>query len=73
VGLQQEECKQIAEPLYRLAHFLMEEDQTLIVMFKTVVEDASRSKEMISRVLFKRQSKEVDRFFDDYKTVFSRS
>jgi len=63
----------LAEALTRLYTYLKEEDDTLLIAtFKSVVEDAPRSQEMIARVLYKRQSKEVDKFFEDYKTVFNR-
>ncbi len=44
----------------------------LIALFKSVDADVQRNKEMISRVLYRRQSKEVDKFFEDYKTLFGK-
>lgn len=43
----------------------------LIAYFKTVDTDTTRNKEMISRILYRRTSKDVDKFFEDYKTLFS--
>jgi hypothetical protein len=40
-------------------------------MYKTVDADIARNKEMISRILYRRMTKEVDKFFDDYKNVFT--
>jgi hypothetical protein len=51
---------------------MREDDQMLIGLFKSVDTDVQRNKEMISRVLYRRQTKDVDKFFDDYKTLFGK-
>lgn len=52
---------------------MKEEDAVLIVLFKTCDVDKARNKEMITRILYRRSSKEVDKFFDDYKTILGGS
>ena len=49
-----------------------DEDAILIATYKSVVDDAPRSQEMIARILYKRNSKDVDKFFEDYKAIFNR-
>jgi uncharacterized protein YaaN involved in tellurite resistance len=49
---------------------MKEEDQVIIVLYKTIDLDVQRNKEMLSRILYRRISKEVDKFFEDYKTLF---
>jgi hypothetical protein len=49
---------------------MREEDQMLIALFKSVDSDVQRNREMISRILYRRTAKDVDKFFEDYKTLF---
>ena len=58
--------------LSRFLQYMREDDLILIALFKSVDTDVQRTKEMISRVLYRRQTKEVDKFFDDYKTLFGK-
>lgn len=49
---------------------MKEEDSILVALFKSADRDVQRSREMISRILYRRTSKDVDKFFEDYKTLF---
>lgn len=71
VGLNRQECERESEPVFRFLQYMKEDDQVLIGLFKSV-ETNVRSREMISRILYRRNSKEVDKFFDDYKTLFGK-
>ncbi len=51
---------------------MREDDQMLIALFKSIDQDVTRNKEMISRILYRRQTKDVDKFFEDYKTLFGK-
>jgi hypothetical protein len=52
---------------------MREDDQILIGLFKSVDSDVQRNREIISRILFRRTTKDVEKFFDDYKTLFGAS
>ena len=71
VGLARQDCEQNSEPVLRFLQYMKEEDQALIALFKSV-DTPVRSREMISRILYRRASKDVDKFFDDYKTLFGK-
>jgi hypothetical protein len=70
VGMTRKECEQNSEVIIRFLKYMKEDDSMLIGIFKSVDTDIPRNKEMISRVLYRRPSKEVDKFFEDYKTLF---
>ncbi|CDW85886.1 UNKNOWN [Stylonychia lemnae] len=72
VGLNRLECEQACEVVYRFLQYMREDDQMMIGLFKSIDTDVQRNKEMISRVLYRRQTKDVDKFFDDYKTLFGK-
>jgi hypothetical protein len=44
----------------------------LIALFKSIDTDVQRNKEIISRILYRRNTKDVDKFFEDYKTLFGK-
>lgn len=54
----------------RFLQYVREDDQMLVALFKQVDSDVQRNREIISRILYRRNSKDVDKFFDDYKTLF---
>ena len=56
--------------LLRFLQYVREDDQMLVALFKQVDSDVQRNREIISRILYRRNSKDVDKFFDDYKTLF---
>jgi hypothetical protein len=68
LGLSKEECQENCEVLIQFWQFLREDDQVLIGLFKS--SDVQRTREMISRILYRRTSSHIDKFFEDYKTLF---
>ena len=72
VGMSKQVCEQQSEVVFRFLQYMREDDQMLIGMFKSIDSDVQRNKEMISRVLYRRQTKDVDKFFEDYKTLFGK-
>ena len=68
MGLSKVECQENCESLVYFLHFMREDDQMLISLFKT--SDVQKKREIISRILYRRQSSHVDKFFEDYKTLF---
>ena len=56
--------------LLRFLQYMREEDQMLVALFKSIDSDVQRNREIISRIVFRRISKDVDKFFDDYKNLF---
>ena len=59
-----------SELISQFCYYMKEDDQMLIGLFKTVDTDIQRNREMISRILFRSTSKEAEKFFEDYKTLF---
>ncbi len=51
---------------------MSEDDLMLIGKFKSVDSDIQRNRELIARILFRRRSKDVEKFFEDYKTLFGK-
>lgn len=72
VGLNRVDCEKNSEVLMRFLQYMREDDLMLIAMFKSIDTDIQRNREMIARILYRRQSKDVDKFFDDYKTLFGK-
>ena len=70
IGLSKEDCERNSEVLLRFLQYVREDDQMLVALFKQVDSDVQRNREIISRILYRRNSKDVDKFFDDYKTLF---
>jgi hypothetical protein len=68
LGLSKEECQANCESLISFLQYMREDDQVLIGLFKS--SEVQKSREMISRILYRRTSNHVDKFFDDYKTLF---
>ena len=56
--------------LVRFLQYMREDDHMLIALFKSVDSDVQRNREIISRILYRRTTKDVDKFFEDYKTLF---
>eukprot|EP00347_Sterkiella_histriomuscorum_P023264 403335317 len=72
VGLSKLVCEQQSEAIFRFLQYMREDDQMLIGLFKSIDTDVQRNKEMISRILYRRQTKDIDKFFEDYKTLFGK-
>lgn len=72
MGLNRVECEKNSEVLLRFLQYIREDDLMLIAMFKSIDTDIQRNREMIARILFRRRSKDVDKFFEDYKTLFGK-
>ena len=70
IGLSQNDCERNSEVLLRFLQYMREDDQMLIALFKSVDVDVQRNREIISRILYRRTSSPVDKFFEDYKTLF---
>lgn len=70
MGLTLEEARRDSELIIRFCYYMKEDDQMLIGMFKTIDTDIQRNREMISRILYRRQSKDAEKFFEDYRTLF---
>jgi hypothetical protein len=70
IGLTQGECERNSEVLVRFLGYMREDDQMLIALFKSIDTDIQRNREIISRLLYRKSGKDVDKFFEDYKTLF---
>ena len=68
LGLSRQECQENCESLVNFLHFMREDDQMLISFFKTC--EVQHNREIISRILYRRQSSHVDKFFETYKSLF---
>jgi len=72
IGLEEIYTSEYSEKIQRASLYFCLRDDDLIELFKKVDNDVHFNKEIISRILFKRKSREVDDFFKAYKGIFQK-
>jgi len=65
-GLTQEQINELLKPMEQFAECIVIDDKNLIERYKSKREE---EKELIARILFGRESKDAERFFDLYKGI----
>ena len=68
--MSKEEAEANCEVIVRFLKYMREDDSKLVGLFKSIDSDVQRNREIISRILYRRSSTHVDKFFEDYKTLF---
>ena len=68
-GLSQECINELLKPTMNFIQYMKSNDEFLIKLYKKIGSQNEESKELIVRILFGRASKDVEDFFDLYKSI----
>jgi len=71
-GLPTEQVSDVLKPMQKFIQFNKQDDNSLIGQYKNIASQDEASKELVTRILFGRNSKDVERFFDLYKSTLTK-